>query len=51
MVVPYQLGYGEDGIPGVVPPKATIILEMEILSIGNRVDLFLHQISQGLFGR
>ncbi len=51
VIVPYRLGYGEEGIPGIVPPKATIILEMEILDIGNRVDLFLQQISQGLFGR
>ncbi|MCX7954208.1 MAG: FKBP-type peptidyl-prolyl cis-trans isomerase [Bacteroidales bacterium] len=31
--VPYQLGYGEKGLPGLIPPFSTIIFEIELLEI------------------
>ena len=32
---PYNLAYGEDGIPGVVPPKAMCNFQVEVIDFNS----------------
>ena len=38
LVVPPVLGYGDDGYAGVVPPDATLIVDIELLDVTTRED-------------
>jgi len=38
LVIPSEYGYGSKGVPGVIPPNATLIFDLELMGIGTIIN-------------